>query len=253
MLDFSFDGVSLSSFGGRMLQPPSHQIAARNKSFVKIYGQSGDEIIDNQSYNNVPFSLKICFLPFFAQQTAQDLARAVIDWLAPLQDGYYIYRDSLNDGYFTKAALTNFEEITRELPTLLTATLKFSRVPFWYKDSGATAISLYTGSSNSIINPEAYPSEPLYRWVYERGGNETANITVNGVTTAVPLATGATTYYLDNVCKQFYRISDNQKIYLGSLLLPDLKPGTNTVLFNLNGSISSGSFHLEIIPNWRRL
>lgn len=98
MRSFSFNNISLSSFGGRLLQPPSHKIAKRNKSFQKIYGQSGDEIIDNESYDNVKFKLKIGFLPLVAQQTAQNLARAVINWLAPLQDGYYIYRDTFNPG-----------------------------------------------------------------------------------------------------------------------------------------------------------
>lgn len=251
MRDFTFNGVSLSQFGGRVLQAPSHTVAKRNVSLTKIYGQSGDEVIDNESYDNVDFSLTIGFFPAVAQQTAQNLAGAIIQWLGPLQNNYYVYRDSINSGYYTKAILRNIDEVVRELPTLLTATLKFERVPYWYKDSGSLPITLYTGSS--VTNPEIYDAEPIYKWVHNREGGETANITVNGVETAVPLETGSTSYYLDNVCKQFYRIENNEKIYLGKQLLPNLKPGINTIAFNVNGSIKSGSFYLEIIPNWRRL
>ena len=254
MHDFSFNGVSLSSLGGRIMEAPMHTIATRDKSFSKIYGQSGDELIDNGSYNNVPFSIKIGFFTFVSRQTAEQLARAIINWLAPLQDGYYVYRDSYNEGYFTQAALVNFDQIQREMRTFLTATLTFNRVPFWYKDSGQTAITFYNGSgSNEIVNPEIYTSEPIYKFITYRGFNDTVNITVNDQTISFVTSYHSNDYYLDNVSKQFYRISDGTKVFLGAQLLPDLIQGTNTISFNLNGSMATGSFQLDVIPNWRRL
>ena len=159
MLDFSFGGHSLLSFGGRVLQAPVHTVAKRNITRIKIFGQSGDEIVDNGSYDNVDFSLQIGFFVHKTAYTAQQLARAVIDWLAPLQDGYHEYSDSLNSGYFTWACLTNFEQVAREMRTLLTATLKFTRVPFWYSDSGKTARTFI--NQTLFENPENYPSEPV--------------------------------------------------------------------------------------------
>ncbi len=175
MRSFSFNGVSLRSLGGRITEAPFHTVASRDVEQVKIYGQSGDEVIDNQSYNNVPFTVKIAFLPYKTvkiaflpyktAQTANDIARAVIDWLAPLQGAYYTYTDSWNPGYFTKARLTNFDEVKRELRTLLTATLKFSRVPFWYSNSGAVAITTTNGRL-TLTNPEAYAAEPVIKITY---------------------------------------------------------------------------------------
>lgn len=250
MRDFSFNGVSLSSFGGRILQAPSHTIAKRNISREKIYGQSGDEIIDNGSYDNVDFSLKIGFMPFLTNQSARSLADAVVYWLASLQNGYYEYTDTLKPGYYTRAVLTNFGEIVQELPTLLTGTLKFSRVPFWYRNDGKNVISL--SSDNVIANPEAYSAEPLYCFVYSRNGFETISITVNGETVNVDASGKPANYYFDNVQKQFYWFEDDVKSYLGRELLPDLQPGENNISFRV-GPMSIGSFRLDITPNWRRL
>ena len=254
MRSFSFNGVALSSFGGRITEAPFHTVASRDVEQVKIYGQSGDEVIDNQSYNNVAFSVKIAFLTYKTAMTANDIARAVIDWLAPLQGAYYTYTDSWNSGYFTKARLTNFDEVKRELRTLLTATLKFSRVPFWYSNSGLTPVEFVNGNADNVLhNPESYDAEPIYQFLYSRGFDETVNIIVNNQTVSFTTGRLATVFYLDNTSKQFYRVENGSKVYLGNQLLPNLQPGDNTIKFNLNGSLAIGSFSLKVIPNWRRL
>lgn len=243
MRSFSFNNISLSSFGGRLLQPPSHTIAARNKKFQKIYGQSGDEIIDNESYDNVKFKLKIGFLPLVAQQTAQNLARAVIDWLAPLQDGYYIYRDTFNPGYFTKAAIMNFDEIVQELRTYLTATIEFNRVPFWYKDGGLTPLT-FTDQA-LLVNPEVYTAEPIIT-LTAATTLQNIKLNINGVETAFNIGSQYANIF-DCVAKQNYKIQNGQKVYLSTNLPPDLSAGENLI------TLSSSQVTCSIVPNWRRL
>ena len=155
-----------------------HTIATRDKTFTKIYGQSGDELIDNGSYNNVTFSVEIGFLRLFRNKQAQQLARAIIDWLAPLQDGYYQYRDTENEGYFTQAALVNFDQVQQEMRTFLKATLTFNRVPFWYSDSGTHGITF--NNQGLFVNPENYPSEPVLDLTYTGGSSVNVRITFNG-------------------------------------------------------------------------
>ena len=253
MHNFTFKGVSLSQFGGRILQAPFHTVAKRNVDFEKIYGQSGDEIIDNESYDNISFSIKISFLPLLSEQTARELAYAIIDWLAPLQNGYYTYRDTYNPGYFTKAVLININDVVRELPTLLTTTLKFNRVPFWYRDDGVDKITIKSTGS-TIVNPENYTSEPVYEFYYPYldGQSRDAVITVNGVATTFSGVVYPRTYYFDNVEKQHYYISNGSKIYISDILLPNLCPGNNTISITV-GSMMQGSFSLKVTPNWRRL
>ena len=243
MRSFSFNNVSLSSFGGRLLQPPSHMIASRNKNFQKIYGQSGDEIIDNESYDNVKFKLKIGFLPLVAQQTAQNLAKAVIDWLAPLQDDYYIYRDTFNPGYFTNATITNFDEVVQELRTYLTATIEFNRVPYWYSDSGLTPLT-FTDQA-LLVNPEVYTAEPIIT-LTAATSLQNVKLTINGVETAFNVGSDFANIF-DCVLKQNYRIIDGRKVYLSTNLPPDLSAGENLI------TLSSSQVTCSIVPNWRRL
>lgn len=247
MRDFSFNGVSLSSFGGRIIEAPTHTIASRDKTFTKIYGQSGDELIDNGSYNNVTFSVEIGFFTFVSQQTAQQLARAIIDWLAPLQDGYYQYRDTENEGYFTQAALVNFDQVQREMRTFLKATLTFNRVPFWYSDSGTHGITF--NNQGLFVNPEDYSSEPVLNLTYS-GSSTTLNvrITFNGVPIEITMGgMPIDNQIIDGVQKQHYRVVNGEKIYLSRVLPPDLVPGDNLIAFDTSQVICT------LTPNWRRL
>ena len=245
MRSFSFNGVSLSSLGGRITEAPFHTVASRDVEQVKIYGQSGDEVIDNRSYNNVAFSVKIAFLTYKTAQTANNIARAVINWLAPLQGAYYAYTDSWNDGYFTKARLTNFDEVKRELRTLLTATLKFSRVPFWYSNDGTQGLTF--NNQGLFVNPELYPSEPVLH-LTNTGASATVRITFNGVPIEITMSISyINNQILDGVQKQHYRIENGSKVYLSSVVPPDLVPGDNIIAF------STSQVTCTLFPNWRRL
>lgn len=246
MRSFSFNGVALSSFGGRITEAPFHTVASRDVEQVKIYGQSGDEVIDNQSYNNVPFSVKIAFLTYKTAQTGNDIARAVIDWLAPLQGAYYTYTDTWNVGYFTKARLTNFDEVKRELRTLLTATLKFSRVPFWYSNDGTQGLTF--NNQALFVNPENYPSEPVLNLTYTGSGTVTVRITFNGAPIEITMGgTPLNNQILDGVRKQHYRVANGEKIYLSRVVPPDLVPGDNIIAFD------TSQVTCTLTPNWRRL
>lgn len=246
MRDFSFNGVSLSSFGGRIIKAPRHTIATRDKTFTKIYGQSGDELIDNGSYNNVTFSVEIGFFTFVSQQTAQQLASAIINWLAPLQDGYYVYRDSENTGYFTRAALVNFDQVEQEMRTFLKATLTFNRVPFWYSNSGTHGITF--NNQGVFANPENYPSEPVLNLTYTGSRTVPVRIAFNGSPIGITMGSmPLNNQIIDGVQKQHYRVENGNKIYLSNVLPPDLVPGDNLIAFDTSQVICT------LTPNWRRL
>lgn len=256
MHDFSFNGVSLSSLGGRIMEAPMHTIATRDKSFSKIYGQSGDELIDNGSYNNVPFSIKIGFFTFVSRQTAEQLARAIINWLAPLQDGYYVYRDSYNEGYFTQAALVNFDQIQREMRTFLTATLNFSRVPFWYSDVGAQTVVQNESGYVNLHNPENIPSEPVATLEYTGTASNLVNYSLYmGTYISFKASTVRNYQVFDGVQKQHYQLDNGQKIYISSSLPPNLRPNAYYACYAkfLATETIGRDIILSITPNWRRL
>ena len=259
MRDFTFNGVSLSSLGGRITEAPFHTVASRDVDQVKIYGQSGDEVIDNQSYNNVSFSVKIAFLTYKTAQTANDIARAVINWLAPLQGAYYSYTDSWNTGYFTKARLTNFDEVKRELRTLLTATLKFTRVPFWYSDAGASPVVGAINGSVTVTNPENYDAEPIITAMYRGSANYNVFFRFREGNTIIydSLLGGIwPKQILDGVAKQHYVITNtNERKYIDSALPSNIPAGGSVTYSGTFGTEASPdhSFTIYVTPNWRRL
>lgn len=259
MRDFTYNGVTLSSFGGRILQKPSHTVARRNIDRVKIYGQSGDEIIDNESYDNVDFSLKVCFLPHLTPYSAQELSQRVINWLAPLQNSYYVYRDTYNPGYFTKAVLTNFDEVVRELLTLLTATLKFTRVPFWYSDAGASSVTGAINGSVTVTNPENYDAEPIITAMYRGSANYNVFFRFREGNTIIYESTLGGIWpkqILDGVAKQHYVITNtNERKYIDSALPSNIPAGGSVTYSGTFGTGASPdhSFTIYVTPNWRRL
>ena len=251
MHNFKFGGKDLLGFCGRITQAPSHTVAERNCELVEIPGRSGNIYIDNKSYKNVDFDLSICFMPFLSDLTARQLAYAVINWLAPLT-GYQIYEDTYNPGYYTKAVLKNIGEIKRELPTLLTATLSFSRLPYWYRTDGKNEIILPNDNSDKIINnPEPFDAPPIFIYRNQNASNASITLYINNVKTILHPNLNYTEQRLDGLNLQYKGIkTDGSEIFIGPELPPDLKPGENTISVK---TISSSTEYFSIIPNWRRL
>ena len=251
MHNFKFGGKDLLGFCGRITQAPSHTVAERNCELVEIPGRSGNIYIDNKCYKNVDFDLSICFMPFLSDLTARQSAYAVINWLAPLT-GYQIYEDTYNPGYYTKAVLKNIGEIKRELPTLLTATLSFSRLPYWYRLDGQKEIILPNDNSEiTLNNPEPFDAPPTF--IYKNQNTLGASITlqINGEKTLLHPKTDYTEQRLDGLNLQYKGVkADGTEIFLGPDLPPNLNPGENTVSV---ATISGSTEIFKIIPNWRRL
>lgn len=173
--DFKFAGVALSSLHGVTTARPPYEVAEYDFELVDIPGKSGSEYIDNKRYKNVPMTRQIGMIqrPISSPDTIID---DLIDWLAYSQ-GYQEFEDSDHPNMVTYAVLTNFAEVQTVLRRYHKATLKFSRVPFWYPKEGLepTQIDLsVTVPSISLTNPFKISSKPLIR-VEVKDGVTSAN------------------------------------------------------------------------------
>lgn len=248
MHNFQFGNKNLLNFSGRIAQAPTHQIAQRDFDLAEIPGCSGDVFLDNERYKNVKFDIPVYFMPFLSKSTAKQLAYAVIDWLATCV-GYQEYRDTYNPGYYTKAVLTNLDEIKYELPTLLSAKLSFSRLPHWYSLEGKKAVEIPIDQTPvKLYNKEPFASEPIIIYRNEIVSLTKAVVTINGNETSLTALDSYIERRLDGPAKQYVGFkADGTRAYLGTQLPPNLHPGQNEII----GKSQSGS--LKIIPNWRRL
>jgi phage-related protein len=250
MHNFYFAGHYLSEFAGRIGQAPAHQIAQRDFELVEIPGRSGDIIQDNGRYKNVSFKLQIYFLPYLSEQTARQLAYAVIDWLGAF-NGYQEYRDTYNPDYYTKAVITNLDEIKRELPTLLSTTIEFSRIPFWYRLDGRNEIELPYDTEIKMNNSEVLPAEPTL--IYRKNTQISASpyLFINSeLVTFDKLKTSLNLYIMDGLTKSYKGYDDNNNsTHISPTLPPNLKTGLNSFVSKRDSKY--GTFY--VIPNWRRL
>ena len=264
--NFSFAGTALSGFCGVTTKRPPREVALYDGTLQDIPGRSGSEFIDNKRYKNVPFTREIGFAKH-SYSHIDDLVEMVIDWLAYLH-GYQEFEDTDHPGMVTFAVLTNFGEIQTLLRKYHTATLKFSRVPFWYeKDglkekvltdnlySGITLHNRYRIESKPIVKVKLYSTvtssnaftlryngaeDYIYRWsdlpLTTEGGALRRFITIDFENEETLMSTSESG-------------GDAEYIDVGMPL--GFTPGPNSV--SVFGGYNSTVESLSIIPRWRCL
>lgn len=248
MHNFNFAGYWLSEFGGRLNECPKQEIAQRDFEFVSVPGRDGDLIRDNGRYKNVEFERSISFMPFITGRTASELSKSIIDWLAHFSS-YQVYRETYNPGYFTRAVITNFDTVKRELPTLLTSTLKFQRIPYWYSESGQQPREITAAETVSLINPEK--SEAFMTIKIERINTSVGVcwFDYKGVSYQITVPTSAQYLIYDSDAKEnWLYAADGSRSFYNSLIFPALGTGESTITVT-----KVQNAKMTITPNWRRL
>lgn len=261
--DFKFGGKWLSHFGGIITQSSPIDIATRNITLKEIPGKSGSECIDNGYYNNVEFSRNIGFVNRSSNpQVMPELM--FIDWLAYKQNGYYEFEDTNHPGFVTYAVVTNFNAIQKQLRRIHTATINFSRVPFWYSKAGLNPVVVeeYTDMLKGISLYNPYPEEarPIIKIkIYSSStaiSQTSFTLKINNKAydfRNIPFTRTYDTLYIDCEKEQSCVInSSTNEIYkyVETPIPPPFKEGLNTFGLHHDWGLWAGT---EIIPRWRRL
>ena len=168
--EFKFGDNWISELGAISTETPPVEIAQRDYELIDIPGKDGSDYIDNGRYNNVEFQRSISLIGR-KNFPVEDKAATFINAYAYLQ-GYQLFEDTDHNDMVTEAVLTNFNEINRKLRTLNTATLKFSRKPYWYLKSGLEFREVDLSPSLPILsfdNPFQLGSKPLIQFVVSSG------------------------------------------------------------------------------------
>ncbi len=250
MHNFYFNGRWLSQFGGRILTTPQYEISQRDIERIEIPGKDMEILQDNGRYKNVDFKRKIAMLPYLTESTARQLVGSLINWLTS-SNRYQIYRDTYNPGYFTKAYLVKPDEILCELPSLLTTTLNFSRVAYWYSDKGQQAQELTKDVTLKLYNNEKTAAKPIIKVIRNPSisSDLAAKLIINSKEINLLCPYGYDYAVLNGETMQYIAYAaDGSSTFVSDTLPPDLQSGTNTVTLTMNRAQS-----VSIIPNWRRL
>lgn len=250
MHDLIYNKTSLNSLGFAIKTKPFYKIAERDFELVSVLGHSGDIIVDNGVYKNVPLSYSVNSIPHRAYaQDSQQLAYQFIDWLSCFDGDYKILRDTYNKGYFCKAICQNVDEISNNLLKYLDTTINFSRQPYWYSDLGQTQIN---SSSKELIinNPEKYSSEPYIKIK----GSGCFDVSVNN--TIIRIKEDMTDYIeIDTELQSAFKGSVSCNDIVNCDYMPVFTEGQNIIKITpvATGTINPKYNGIEIIPRWRRL
>ena len=258
--NFKFGKYWISELGAVSASTPDYEIAQRDGDLVDIPGKDGSDYIDNGRYENVEFSRKIAFLNKDGF-TAHDKAIALINEYAYLY-GYHDFEDSEHENMVTQAVLQNFGDVNKELRQMNTATLRFSRKPYWFLKSGMeyTEFDLTASTPTlTLINPTLATSKPIFVFNRVDGASSVGavcKITTGGVETSYDfravVGTSLTGVQLVVDCeKQTAVIKYSSGEYFANSTIPKLIETGETKIEVTTGKTNNSS--ISISPRWRCL
>lgn len=166
--NFKFGDVWLSEFGGVCTEVPPIEIASKDVTLIDIPNKDGSDCIDNGRYCNVEFTRTVALVGNRIS-TVQEKAKNLIKHFAYLQ-GYQKFEDTDHEGMVTQAVLLNLDEVTKNLRTMFTAVLKFSRKPYWKLKSSLSEeklnSTLLAGKGVVLNNPFPSSACPIIRYYF---------------------------------------------------------------------------------------
>lgn len=244
--DIYYRGRRLSDFGAVVSDIVNYTVAVRELDFTSVPGKSGDIITDKKRFKNMTISYKISHVPTWDDMDEQTFVDVLTEWLLSDYD-YCVLRDSMYKGYFRRAVCTGISKCESPCIAVVSATVTFNCMPFWYSDAGTNVITKESSDnvlSMSITNREKWKSEPVIRII--GSGDFACRI-------------GNSSFEIFDVTDEITIDKPQENVYDGSgtpcnnkvsaVSLPILSPGNNTITI-MN---TTQNFSVEITPNWRRI
>lgn len=265
---FKFAGTELSELCAVVTKRPPREVALYDFELISISGKSGDDYIDNKRYKNVIFSRQIGFVDRENTHIA-DFDESLIDWLAYCQ-GYQEFEDTDHPGLVTYAALTNFAEVQTVLCKHHKATLKFSRVPFWFSKTGLEPITVNTSLDLSagitVTNPYKLPAQYVLKLTLASGKESTNIFKLQIGSKTIQYLLSNLKYSTSTSAKRRYIIMDLEikeiraqttetggDIAFSSSALPPALEYNQQTTIRVSEDNNSVVQSMTLIPRWRKL
>jgi len=245
-----FDGESAAAHGLMISGSGTFDAAERDVEVVSIPGRSGDLIIDNGRYKNIPISYPASISTDFPGK-----AEAVRNWLGS-RVGYCRLEDDYDPDHFR---LARFQGPLRFTPGFLNrtaeCTLTFDCKPQRWLKSGEYPISVT--DKTVLWNLTGYPAAPVIR-IEGTDGSICEVILKNDAEAEMDAYLTIPSGNSGNICLD----CESGRVYVDvngvavpvsatyaetSHRLPVLRPGyTQFAVYEISGSVTK----VEIIPRW---
>lgn len=155
---FIYNGRSSEEFGLRIEKKNVFSAPGFDSAFTSVPGRSGDLIVSNNRFENIMVTYTV-FLKRNAVSALSEALRAVKGWLYTEPERYHELSDSYDTGYLRYGVIYRSLDIEEQLNKVGAFTVTFNCKPFKYSLAGQVEQELRSGER--IVNPEAFPSNPL--------------------------------------------------------------------------------------------
>ena len=215
----------------------SYDAPAYDKTFKQIPGRSGDLIIDNGKYPNIPIKYTMSLVRQ-CEITLADLTNKIKDWLL-IGPGYFPLWDSYDPRYIRYASVTSGFAFSQEAKDVGTFPITFNCMPLKCAVDGLRAIEIPAAGA-TLINPEQYNSKPYIK-VY---GSGDITMSINSQTVTIDSLDGYAE--MDSLSMTIYKAQSSLSSKMSGAF-PVFVPGDNEISFT--GNVTGA----EIVPRWCRL
>ena len=236
------DGVNFFRFGGE--NSKDHGVYIKSKKIYSasvrviettvIPGKNGALYMDQGYFENVPVEY-VCFTDPLPGFTLAQTVTAIKSWLFG-KIGYFRLEDSYDRDYFRYGYLSSGLDVEDIIDKLGEMTISFSCKPYRYRKSGEKSVILT--SSNTMYNPERFPSKPYIKIV----GNGAGTLTVGNKVWELK---GIDEYLeIDSEMMNCFKATELKNNMVSGEGFPELTPGKTGISWT--GNIS----RVEIKPRW---
>ena len=226
-----FAGHSSREYGVVVSGPAAFNAPERDVTAVPIPGRSGDLLLDNRRWKNIPIRY-----PAFVWRDFQTQASLIRAWLSADAAAYHRLEDDYDPTIFRMARFVGpLEFLPRALNSAADFAIFFDAKPQRFLKSGEAEQTITNGGT--IANPTDQESAPL---IGVNNAVTGAVLTVNGID--IEFAQTVASATIDCAVGEAMPSSVNGQIYCP--IFPTLSPGLNTVSWT--GTIGS----VKITPRW---
>lgn len=235
MGSFIFGGHASYDFNIGVERYPNLNGAAKRREKTSISGKSGDLIEDENIFENLNQPYEIYFSAETEPGAYPFLSRKIRGWLLSIR-GYARLEDSYDKDYFRLASFEGPLELENIMNLFGRCTLTFDCKPYRYRKSGEKSVILT--SSNTMYNPERFPSKPYIKIV----GNGAGTLTVGNKVWELK---GIDEYLeIDSEMMNCFKGTELRNNMVSGEGFPELAPGKTGISWT--GNIS----RVEIKPRW---
>lgn len=235
---FEYAGKRSSDFGIVISAVPDIPAAQRDIETVVIPGRDGVLTIDNGRFDEIQVVYS-CWAYHCGRAEKAASLRRIKAWLGKNGGAYDRLADTYDPEYFWKAHFSGNLTIIEEAPNVTTFEAEFSAHPFKFSLEGEELREYQ--KTDTIFNPEAFPSDPYIRIT----GSGDMALAVNGQTWELKGVDGY--IELDSMTKNTFKGSENWNAKKQGEGYPVFVPGGNSL------EVTGNAAKIEIKPRWRTL